>query len=182
MEIITVFILIGMLIWFLYYQKQIKNSETVDSILNHFQQNIRETQQHFITLIETLYKRNEKELEVELRNKGFNQLEYIFNDIREQDIKNSKNAENSDKSRLEIELRIKYESNQYNQVIHLLKEQLDNRQAAIQLLEKEGHLNTNKNHKEQLDKQTDILLNGDLSIYYDKYNDPKHETKGGEFI
>jgi hypothetical protein len=171
MEVITGLIVIVIVIWLWGWvlidnQRQTKLDNLVVEVFDANEEKIRETQQYFITLIEILYKKNEKELEVELSNKGFNQLEYIFNDIREQDIRNSKNKINDDKSRLEVELRIKHESNEYNKTVSGMKEQFDNRQELTRTCK--SYLNNHQDIKEQLDEQTDLLLNGDLSPYYEK--------------
>jgi len=170
MEAIVAFILIAMFImlmisiWREEYQPKRNIEDIVMEMFDTNEENIREAQQHFMTLIEVLYKKNEKKLEVKLSNKGSNQLEYIFNDIREQDIKNSKNAANDDKSRLEIELRIKHESDRYNQVMHAMKEQFDTRQEYMELVEEILHVH--QELKRQLDEKTDLLLNGDLSEFF----------------
>ncbi len=186
MEVIALFIVVGILILLVILQveeekgKEVeeekgkrKNSNLEMAFFESSEKGICESFQGLMTLIEVLYKKNEKELEVELSNKGFNQLEYIFNDIREQDIKNSKNKINDDKSRLEVELRIKHESIEYNKAISGMKELLDNRQKMFEII-KDGEsgydITIPRGFEAQFDERTDVLLNGDLSPYYGKHN------------
>ena len=116
MEIIAAFIAIGMpvlLVFAFYYQssknKKLKDQATLEqekgvkSILSGLLANstteIYKSYDSYISLIKILYKRNEKKIEIELSNKGFNQLEYIFQNIREEDVKNQRDKANNDKSK-----------------------------------------------------------------------------------
>ena len=175
MGVIAAFIVIFMFVLLLvavsqesgWLTKKEEFHDVVTELLASNEENIRETHRQFITLIEVLYKKNEKELEVELSNKGFNQLEYIFKKIREEDIKNSIDTVNDDKSQLEVELNIKHEDDKFTILISELKEQFNARKRLIDAIPID-FFNENKEFEEQINEQTDVLLNGDLSKFFYK--------------
>ncbi|MBT4764564.1 hypothetical protein HOO14_06180 [bacterium] len=193
MEIIAAFIAIGMpvlLVFAFYYQssknKKLKDQATLEqekgvkSILSGLLANstteIYKSYDSYISLIKILYKRNEKKIEIELSNKGFNQLEYIFQNIREEDVKNQRDKANNDKSKLETELRIRKDSDEFNKITSLIRDKLGVRLHNIDILVTNPSPQIAKICSQQylnevqleLDEQTDLLLNGDLSEFFNK--------------
>jgi len=179
-----------LLVFAFYYQssknKKLKDQATLEqekgvkSILSGLLANstteIYKSYDSYISLIKILYKRNEKKIEIELSNKGFNQLEYIFQNIREEDVKNQRDKANNDKSKLETELRIRKDSDEFNKITSLIRDKLGVRLHNIDILVTNPSPQIAKICSQQylnevqleLDEQTDLLLNGDLSEFFNK--------------
>jgi len=124
-------------------------------------------------LIRAYYKASGTTMDIDLSKKGLKQLEYIYQDIY--------NTLSSSNNGLEGKLYFLKNNEDTREVISAVYNNISTVRSSMNSWNnyKNGRIYNNAidEYKEEVSERLDIILNGNLSYCYNKYNDSRHKIE-----